>query len=335
MKQSSSRMPGQPTDQPSNAIHRLSEVVPRFQSLTASSAANQAKTEYRRGEFLEQLVSQKYPAVVAEEHIQFIRDSFTSFNDQIRKLHTDVPRIPQRRRRSARNGNIDNGMSAEMDGEMAMDVDDKKDSDYNEDGGVMSHQLTAEQEAEDEERWIQAVNALPKETTMTKYFIEMGYQMPPSPRKEESKVQDQQELRLPRRKIHSKKWVTSLIKNNKRASPQPPITGQRFDDASLHNTVPNQIADTTGNLAWPGEPSHSSLSMPPPKRAKTASSSSGRSHFGPKQSPRCASCVQMKKNCDRKTPCGRCSSMRGYKVCTPYWRDLQRNLEAEQLELGF
>ncbi|KAF5875749.1 uncharacterized protein Bfra_011512ia [Botrytis fragariae] len=330
MKQSSSRMPSQPTDQPSNAIHRLSEVLPRFESLTASSAANQAKTEYRRGEFLEQLVSQKYPAVVAEEHIQFIRDSFTSFNDQIKKLHTDVPRVIQRLRRSARIGNIDNDTNAETDGEMAMDVDDRKDSDYNEDCGVISHQLTAEEEAEDEERWLQAVNALPKETTMTKYFIEMGYQMPPSPPKEESKVQDQQELQLPRRKTHSKKWVPSLIKNNKRASLPPACTEQRFDDASLHNTVPNQNADKTGNLAWPREPSHSSSSMPPLKRAKTVFSSSGRSNFGAKQPPRCASCVQMKKNCDRKTPCGRCSSMRDYKVCIPYWRDLQRNLEAEQ-----
>ncbi|TGO47360.1 hypothetical protein BCON_0281g00050 [Botryotinia convoluta] len=331
MKQPSSRMPGQPTDQPSNAIHRLSEVVPRFQSLTASSAANQAKTEYRRGEFLEQLVSQKYPTVVAEEHIQFIRDSFTSFNNQIRKLHASVPRVPKRRRRSARNGNIDNGMSAEMDGETAMDVDDENDSDYNGDDGANSPQLTAEQEAEDEEHWHQAINALPKDTTMTKYFIEMGYQMPPSPPKEESKVQDQQELRLPKRKTHSKKWVPSLTKNNKRASLPPPNTEQLFNNPSLHNTVSEQNVDTTGNLVSGSlEQSHSSPSMPSPKRAKTASLSSGRSHFGPKQPPRCASCVQMKKNCDRQTPCGRCSSMREYKVCTPYWRDLQRNLEAER-----
>ncbi|TGO40565.1 hypothetical protein BHYA_0035g00390 [Botrytis hyacinthi] len=330
MKQSSRRTPGQPTDQPSNAIHRLSEVVTRFESLTASSAANQAKTEYRRGEFLEQLVGQKYPAVVAEEHIRFIRDSFTSFNDQIKKLHTGVPLVPQILRRSARHSNIDNGMSAEMGGEMAMDVDDDEDRDYNEDGGAASPQLTAEQEAEDEEHWRQAVNALSIDTTMTKYFVEMGYQAPHSPSKEESKVQGQEELRLPKRKSHSKKWVPSLNKNNKRALLPPPNTEQLFHNLSLHSTAPEQNINTTGNLVGGSiEPSFSSPSMPPPKRAKTVSSSSSRSDFRLKQPPRCASCVQMKKNCDRRTPCGRCSGMRNHKVCIPYWRDLQRNWDAE------
>ncbi|KAF7909200.1 uncharacterized protein EAE98_012279 [Botrytis deweyae] len=338
MKQSSRRAPVQPTDEPSNAIHRLSDVVPQFQSLTASSAANQAKTEYRRGEFLEQLVSQKYPTVIAEENIQFIRDSFTSFNEQLEKLHRGVPLVPTVLRRSARNINVNNGMSAKMDGEMAMDVDvdDDKDRDYSEDGGTDSPQLTAEQEAEDEEHWHQAVDALSIDTTMTNYFVEMGYQMPPSPPKEESKVQGQEELRLHKRKAHSKKWVPSLNKNNKRTSMPPPDTEQMFHNLSIRNTVPEQNVDTTGNLVGGSlEPSLSSPSMPPPKRAKTASSSSARSRFGPKQPPRCASCVQMKKNCDRQTPCGRCSGMRDYKVCIPYWRDLQRNSEAEQRELEF
>ncbi|KAF7885345.1 uncharacterized protein EAF01_011410 [Botrytis porri] len=330
MKQSSSRMPSQPTDQPSNAIHRLSEALPRFESLTASSAANQAETEYRRGEFLEQLVSQKYPTVVAEEHIQFIRDSFTSFNDQLRKLHMGVPTVPHKLRRSTRNGNINNAMSAKMDGEMAMDVDDHKDGDYNEDSGATSSRLTAEQEAEDEEHWLQAVNSIPKDTTMTEYFVEMGYQMPPSPPREELKVQDQQELRPLKCQPHSKKWVPSLIKNNKHASLPPTNPEQLLNNAPLHHTAPEQNVDTTHNLAGSVEQSHSSPSMPPPKRAKTLSSSSTIWQYGPKQPPRCASCVQMKKNCDRKTPCGRCSGMREYKVCIPYWRDLQRNMEARQ-----
>ncbi|THV55463.1 hypothetical protein BGAL_0008g00500 [Botrytis galanthina] len=334
MKQSSRRTPGQPTDQPSNAIHRLSEVVPRFQSLTASSAANQAKTEYRRGEFLEQLVSQKYPTVVAEEHIQFIRDSFTGFNEELKKLHTGVPTVPQILRRSARISNVDNGICAETNEEMAMGVDDDKDRDYNEDGGATSSQLTAEQEADDEEHWRQAVNSHSIDTTMTKYFVEMGYQAPPSPPKEESKVQEQEEPRLPKRKAHSKKWVPSLNKNNKRASLQPPNTEQLFHNLSLHNTVPEQNVDTTGNLVGRSlESSLSSPSMPPAKRAKMESSSSARSDFRLKQPPRCASCVQMKKNCDRRTPCGRCSGMREFKLCIPYWRDLQRNWDAERSEL--
>lgn len=334
MKQSSRRTPGQPTHQPSNAVHRLSEVVPRFQSLTASSAANQAKTEYRRGEFLEQLVSQKYPTVVAEEHIQFIRDSFTGLNEQLKKLHTGVPTVPQILRRSARISNVDNGMSAEMNEEMAMGVDDDKDRDYNEDGGATSSQFTAEQEAEDEEHWRQAVDALSVDTTMTKYFVEMGYQAPPSPPKEESKVQEQEEPRLPKRKAHSKKWVPSLNKNTKRASLPPPNTEQLFHNLSLHNTVPEQNVNTTGTLVGRSlDSSLSSPSMPPAKRAKTESSSSARSDFRLKQPPRCASCVQMKKNCDRRTPCGRCSGMREFKLCIPYWRDLQRNWDAERSEL--
>ncbi|TGO11831.1 hypothetical protein BTUL_0100g00080 [Botrytis tulipae] len=290
MKQSSRRTPGQPTDQPSNAIHRLSEVVPRFQSLTASSAANQAKTEYRRGEFLEQLVRQKYPAVVAEEHIQFIRDSFTSFNEKLKKLHTGVTIVHQGLRRSARHANTDNGISAEMNEDMALDVDDDKDKGYNEDGGAASSQLTAEQEAEDEEHWRQAVNAHSIDTTMSNYFVEMGYQAPHSPPKEESEVQDQEELRLPKRKAHSKKWVPSLTKNNKRASLPPPNTEQLFHNLSLHNTAPEQNVATTGTLVGGSlESSLSSPSMPPPKRAKTESSSSARSDFRLKQPPRCAS----------------------------------------------
>ncbi|KAF7957278.1 hypothetical protein EAE96_002865 [Botrytis aclada] len=328
MKQLSSRMPDRPTDQPSNARRRLSEVLPQFQALNSSSAANQAKTECRRGEFLEHLVTQKYPTAVAEEHIQFIRDSFTGFNKEIGKLHTGVTRVSRREGRYVKNVGFDNGMSA-------VDVDDHKDSNYNGDGEATSTQLTAEQEAEDDEHWLQVVNALPKDTTMTEYFIEMGYQLPPSPPKEELKIQDQQEILLPRRRTQSKRWVPSHIKNNKRASLPSPSTAQPFDNASLHNTVPERNVDTTGNLARLVEPSNSRPSMPPLKRAKTLSSSSGRSHFRPKQPPRCASCVQMKKNCDRQIPRGRCSSMREHKVCIPYWRDVQRNLEAEQRELGF
>ncbi|TEY45832.1 hypothetical protein BOTCAL_0327g00120 [Botryotinia calthae] len=330
MKQSSSRTLGQPTGQPSNAIHRISEVVSGFQSLNSSSAANQAKTEYRRGEFLEQLVTQKYPAAVAEEHIQFIRDSFTSFNERIRELHMDVPEVPKRRGKKVKNDNIDNSMSAETDGEKAMVADDDKDSDYNEDGGAASPQLTAEQEAEDEEHWRQEVNALTKDTNMTKYFVEMGYQMPSSLPKEGLKVQDQQENLVPRRKSLSKRWVPRLINNNKRASLPPPNIGQRFEYASPHNNAQEQEVDTTRNLPGSVVPSLSNPSIPPSKRAKTASLSSTRPHSGPKLPPRCASCVQMKKNCDRKTPCGRCSGMRDYKACNPYWRDVQRSLEAEQ-----
>ncbi|KAM0137309.1 hypothetical protein ACHAP3_004115 [Botrytis cinerea] len=330
MKQSSSRTPGQPTGRPSNAIRRLPEVVSGFQSLNSSSAANQAKTEYRRGEFLEQLVTQKYPAAVAEEHIQFIRDSFTSFNERVRKRHMAVPIAPKRRGRKVKNADIDNGMSAETDGEMAMVVDDDKDSDYNEDRGAVSCQLTAEQEAEDEEHWRQSVNDLPKDTSMTKYFVEMGYQMPSSLPEEGFKVQDQQESTLPRRKILSKKWVPRPIKNNKRASLPPPNADQRFEYPSPHNTAQEQKVDTTSNLPVSVAPSLFNPSVPSSKRAKTASLSSTRSHSGPKLPPRCASCVQMKKNCDRKTPCGRCSGMREYKACNPYWRDVQRSLEAEQ-----
>ncbi|KAF7875260.1 hypothetical protein EAF04_002432 [Stromatinia cepivora] len=316
---SSSRIPDQTTDQPSNPIHRLSEVVPRFQSLKLSSAANQAKTEDRRGQLLEQLVKQKYAGEVAEGNISFIRNSFTSFNDRIKELHKGVPIAPKK---WGKDLVIENDADAEMDDEMEVEVDDDKDGDYNSDGGTSSRRLTAEEEEEDEEHWRQTVTALPQHTTITNYYVEMGYQMAPAPPKEELEEQSPQ---LPlgghsvQCKPKAKKWVPRMPMNKRCATSLPTNIEPRFNNAPLYNTEP--LGSAENKLEPKASSSFSSL-MPPPKRAKTASSPLSGPRFGPKPAPRCTSCVKMRKLCDRKSPCGRCCGMREVKECVPYWRDV-------------
>ncbi|ESZ90435.1 hypothetical protein SBOR_9178 [Sclerotinia borealis F-4128] len=295
---SSKRVPSQMTDRPSNPAHRFSEVIPRFQTLSLTSAANQAKTEYRQGEFLEELVKQRYLGRVAEDHVTFIRDSFTSLNKRIGELHKRVPIVPKRFGKTCA---TEEGMDAKMD-DGYVNVDDDKDGDYNGDGGVV-YRLTAEQEEEDEEHWRQTVTTLPKRTTITDYYVEMGYQMSSSPPKVRP---EEQSSPLPRcgrsveRKPRAQKWVPRMPKNRKRPASPSPTT------ETLNTRTQN--AETIGHMYRPEAAPTSSSVMSPPKRAKTASSPLPGPR--PKRPPRCASCMRMRKLCDRKSPCGRCSGMR-------------------------
>ncbi|KAJ8064264.1 hypothetical protein OCU04_006610 [Sclerotinia nivalis] len=320
---SSSRIPSQTTDRPSNPIHRLSEVVPRFQSLNVSSAVNQAKTEDRRGQLLEQLIKQKYAGEVAEDNISFIRDSFTSFNDRIKELHkgSGVPIAPKK---WGKDLVVENDTNYEMDDEVEVEVDDK-DGDYNSDGGTLPCGLTAEEEEEDEEHWRKTVTALPQHTTITNYYVEMGYQITPTPREEEF---EQQSPQLPvggnsvQHKPKAKKWEPCIPMNKKRATSSPTNTDPQFNNAPLYNTEPFPNSEIIRSTSVPEASSPFSSLEPPPKRAKTASSPLSGPRFGPKPAPRCTSCMKMRKLCDRKSPCGRCSGMREFKECVPYWRDV-------------
>lgn len=318
---SSNHMPDLTANHPSNAIHRLSDVVPSFHTLALSSAANQAKTEHRRGELLEELVKQKYTGDAVEEHIKYIRDSFSGFNKRISELHKGAKITSKRWGKDLA---TEDDADIDEDDEMEDEVDDDdKDGDYNGDRGI-SKPLTAEQEEEDEEHWRQTVAAIPKDTTITNYYVEMGYQMAPSPPKEEPEIQNQpvsrserSTQRNSRRNASAKPWIPSLPKNKKRLASPLPIIESPAINVPLDSI---EVTDKMDGLVSTADPS--SLMPAAPKRAKVTSSSVSLPRFGPKRSPRCSSCMRMKKQCDRKSPCGRCAGMPGGRECTPYWRDV-------------
>ncbi|EDN98394.1 predicted protein [Sclerotinia sclerotiorum 1980 UF-70] len=281
---SSSRTFSQTTDRPSNPIHRLSEVVPRFHSLNFSSAANQAKAEDRRGQLLEQLIKQKYEGKVAEENISFIRDSFTSFNDKIKELHKDTG-VPIASKKWGKDLVVENGTNSEVD-EMEDEVDDDKYGNYNSDGGTVFRRLTTQEEEEDEEHWRKTVTALPQHMTITSYYVEMGYQMAPTPRVKEIEEQNPQ---LPsgetsvQGKPKDKKWVPRMPNNKRPATPSPAKTNSKSNKAQLYNT---EAFPNTEIIARIEASSPLSSLKPPPKRTKTASSPLSGLRFGPKPPPR-------------------------------------------------
>ncbi|CAD6439255.1 2cbd070a-8f88-4ea4-bd5c-c94f803482bd [Sclerotinia trifoliorum] len=304
---SSSRTTCHTTDRPSNPVHRLSEVVPRFQTLNFSSAVNQAKTEDRRGQLLEQLIKQRYEGQIAEENISFIRDSFTSFNDKIKELHKGTG-VRAGSKKWGKDLVFENGTNSEVDDEMEAKVDDVEYGDNNSNGGTVFSRLTTQEEEDDEEHWRKTVTALPQHTTITSYYVEMGYQMAPASREGKSEEHSPQ-LPLGENSIQAKpkakKWVPRMSTNRRPATRLPKNINSKFNNAQLYNTEPFTNTRIIRNTS------------------KTeVSSPLSRPRFGPKLPPRCSSCLMMRKLCDRKSPCGRCSAMREVKQCVPYWRDV-------------
>ncbi|KAI9646456.1 hypothetical protein NHQ30_004448 [Ciborinia camelliae] len=350
---SSKQVLDQMTDRPSNPIHRLSEVLPRFEALRVASAVNHKKTEYRQGELLENLVKQKYPGNDADECIKSIRDNFASYNKRIRELHKRGPVATA---------------TGDEDAEMVVDANDDKDGNYNGDGGANSHRLTAEQEKEDEEHWNRTVNALPKRLTITDYYVEMGYQMGPFTPKEGLKEEPQEELeeesdeyilplsrvaRLAQPKHRVQKWTpvdrqkmdfidalqpsnTSTQSNDAkppkaRAKKWAPsvrkkmellVASQAPNSTPSFNAAPPFNNETINPMHGAQVSSASSPLMPPPPKRFRAEPSPSRPRHGPKKAPRCNTCMRMRKLCDRKTPCGRCIRTHQKGPCIPYEKDL-------------
>ncbi|KAA8573248.1 hypothetical protein EYC84_003742 [Monilinia fructicola] len=249
-------------NRPRHSIHRLSELVPRLEALRAASAVCQAKTEYRQGDYLEELTKRRYMGEVAEDKVEHIRNSFATLNERISQLHQPVPST---RKISGKEPAIVDGGNAEAEKDKEIvEVDDEKDENYNGDGGVRYRRLTAEEEKEDEQHWRQTVNALPKDTRMTEYYVEMGYQMGPAlSSQRETEKQDSPAPHKPSR-------PTSLLKirigTPSRDTPQ--------FDRSLHGTStkrpsvssPDQINQMQEFEA--SEASSSTLAPPPAKRHK-------------------------------------------------------------------
>ncbi|KAG4027991.1 hypothetical protein MFRU_025g00570 [Monilinia fructicola] len=332
-------------NRPRHSIHRLSELVPRLEALRAASAVNQAKTECRQGDYLEELTKRRYMGEVAEDKVEHIRNSFATLNERISQLHQPVPST---RKISGKEPAIVDGGNAEAEKDKEIvEVDDEKDENYNGDGGVRYRRLTAEEEKEDEQHWRQTVNALPKDTRMTEYYVEMGYQMGPAlSSQRETEKQDSPAPHSKDSSISSppEKKVVSPIGNDERAvrllsEPSRPTSLLKIRigtpsrdtpqfDWSLHGTStkrpsvssPDQINQMQEFEA--SEASSSTLAPPPAKRRKSAYTPLSGPRFGPKIAPRCETCMRMRKLCDRKSPCGRCSSLRRSPECVPYGPDL-------------
>ncbi|QSZ35775.1 hypothetical protein DSL72_006897 [Monilinia vaccinii-corymbosi] len=355
-------------DQPSNPIHRLSELVPRLEALRAASALNQAKTEQRRGEYLEELAKLKYKGLVAEEKVEFIRNSFASLNDRIGELHQTAPRarkgFKKRANAVAAAVVVDDDDSAEMEEGMDISaVDDEEDGNYKGDGGGRYRRLTVEEEEDDERHWQQTLKALQKETTVAEYYIEMGYQMgSASQPKEQPKEQPGKQ---PSPKPHSEgesrlRFLAELaisladgqgIPGEKHGGPPPPPRSAPYSGprdppprtvppptrnrrskstvSPFNNELPRKAGSwpntkTTRSThvpkATPASPDE--LASPPSKRRKSYYIPLSGPRFGPKIAPRCQTCMRMRKLCDRKSPCGRCSSSRSSAACAPHEPDL-------------
>ncbi|RAL64666.1 hypothetical protein DID88_001699 [Monilinia fructigena] len=255
-------------NRPRHSIHRLSELAPRLEALRAASAVNQAKTECRQGDYLEELTKRRYMGEVAEEKVEHIRDSFATLNERIGQLHQPGPRAKNK----------------------TVEIDDGKDEDYNGDGGVRYRRLTAEEEQEDEQHWLQTVDALPKDTRMTEYYVEMGYQMGPalSSRRDLEKQQSPVSHSAgTARSVHPKKLFVPSIPSNQRdlrllPEPTKPTSLLRIRigtssrdnpsfDRSLYDTsikVPSVSSTDPVNQMHGSEASSSTLAPSPSKRQR-------------------------------------------------------------------
>ncbi|KAB8289988.1 hypothetical protein EYC80_010315 [Monilinia laxa] len=332
-------------NRPRHSIHRLSELVPRLEALRASSAVNQAKTECRQEDYLEELTRRRYMGEVAEEKVEHIRDSFATLNERIGQLHEPGPRTKNISGKEP--AIVDDGDSEQEEGIKIVEIDDEKDEDYNGDGGVRCRRLTVEEEQEDEQHWRQTVDALPKDTRMTEYYVEMGYQMGPalSSRGESEKQQSP----VPHsggsaRTVRPKKLFVPSIPSDQRdvhllPEPTKPTSLLRIRigtpsrdnpslDRSLHGTsIKHSSVSSTDPInqiygSEASEASSSTLAPSPAKRHKSSYVPLSGPRFGPKIAPRCETCMRMRKLCDRRSPCGRCSSLRNSPECIPYGPDL-------------